>query len=143
MRILIDTNVLLDVVLRRPLFFQSSQAVIVACQQELLDGAVSAQTIADMFYILRKDFDATARRRTLLGFCTIFHVVSIDERKIIAALENEDFSDFEDCLQSECAEAWGADFIITRNGKHFAHSPIPAITPEEFCGRYLENHHGA
>ena len=143
MRILIDTNVLLDIVLRREPFFKASQAVVAACQQEFFDGAISAQTIADMFYILRKVFDKTARQKTLSGFCKIFHVASVDERKIISALENEDFHDFEDCLQAECAKDFLAAYIITRNGKHFAHSPIPAITPEEFCSRYLEKENGA
>ena len=79
----------------------------------------------------------------MLDICQIMDVEAIDKEKLTFALRNEDFSDFEDCLQAECAEAWGAAYIVTRNGKHFATSPIPAITPEEFCNRYLENHDGA
>ena len=50
----------------------------------------------------------------------------------VEALEREEFSDFEDCLQDECAKGIGADYIITRNVKDFEQSKVPAITPEQF-----------
>ena len=52
---------------------------------------------------------------------------------LVRALANHDFDDFEDCLQSECAIIFGADYIVTRNIRHFSGSPIPAITPNDFC----------
>lgn len=45
---------------------------------------------------------------------------------------NEDFSDFEDCLQEECAVAVSADYIVTRNPKDFVSSRVPAILPNDF-----------
>ena len=62
----------------------------------------------------------------------------IDSFKIISALDNEDFSDFEDCLLEECAVAVSADYIVTRNTKDFASSRVPAILPDEFLERYKE-----
>ena len=63
-------------------------------------------------------------------------VEGIDSFKILSALDNEDFSDFEDCLQEECAVAISADYIITRNAKDFALSRVPAILPNEFLKKY-------
>ena len=68
----------------------------------------------------------------LLDYCKFLTVVGIDENKIISALENEDFSDVEDCLQTECAKSCGAEYIVTRNINDFQSSTVPAITPDEF-----------
>lgn len=52
--------------------------------------------------------------------------------KLLAGLENEDFSDFEDCLQMECAKSYGADYIVTRNVSDYATLEIKAIEPKEY-----------
>jgi len=63
-------------------------------------------------------------------------VEGIDSFKILSALSNEDFSDFEDCLQEECAFAISADYIVTRNTKDFASSRVPVIPPDKFLEKY-------
>jgi predicted nucleic acid-binding protein len=133
MRILIDTNVILDVILQREPFYDDSKQILIACQQELLQGTITTQSIADIYYILRKDFSSTERRRILLGLCEIFHVSTIDREMLVAALKNESFDDLEDCLQAESAALFGAEYVLTRNVKHFTTSPVPAITPKAFC----------
>ena len=77
-----------------------------------------------------------ARRNTLKDLCMIIEVIGIDSHKLISALSNSEFSDVEDCLQTECAKQFSADYIITRNIKDFEHSPVPAITPDEFLKRW-------
>ncbi|MBR2520143.1 MAG: PIN domain-containing protein [Selenomonadaceae bacterium] len=133
MRILIDTNVLLDYILLREPFTQDAKKIIELCQKEILNGAMAAQSVADMFYILRKDIPVESRRRILLNLCDILHVESIDKAKLTRALRNQDFSDFEDCLQTECASTFKADYIITRNVRDYAGSEIPCLTPKDFC----------
>lgn len=64
-----------------------------------------------------------------MALCGIFEISGIDKSKVMAALENQDFTDFEDCLQMECALEIGADYIITRNLSDFAYSGITAIEP--------------
>ena len=54
---------------------------------------------------------------------------------MIAAIENQDFKDFEDCLQDECAREIDADYIITRNTGDFKVSKVPAIEPEQFVAK--------
>ena len=137
MQILVDTNVLLDVILRREPFYECAKQILIACQQELIQGAITTQAIADMFYILRKNFNAEDRRRILTGLCEIFHVLAIDREMIVLALQNESFDDLEDCLQAEAAVMYSAEYILTRNVKHFATSPVPAITPKDFCRHFL------
>ena len=68
----------------------------------------------------------------LINLCEILTVSGIDKKKLINALNNNNFKDFEDCLQAECALSCGADYIVTRNIKDFANAPVPAILPEDF-----------
>ena len=68
----------------------------------------------------------------LSNLCSIFDVEGIDKRKLMAGLQNEDFSDFEDCLQMECAKSYGAGYIITRNTDDYKTSEIEAILPKDY-----------
>ena len=137
MRIFVDTNVMLDVIQKRQQFFQNSSNVLAACRELIVEGVISPQSVPDMFYILRKDFSDNERRKILLDICQFISIETIDSNKIILALKNNNFADLEDCLQAECAVTTGADYIVTRNVKHFIHSPVPAITPEDFCKNVL------
>lgn len=85
-----------------------------------------------MYFILRKDYTAKERREILASLCTIFDVEGIDKDKLLTGLQNEDFPDFEDCLQMECAKAYGAEYIVTRNIAEYRISEIKAIMPEDY-----------
>ena len=131
-KILIDTNVLLDYLLEREPFFEDAKKIILFCTDGKAKGCIAAHSISNMFFILRKDYNAKERREVLLNLCKIFDVEGIDKVKLISGLTNEDFSDFEDCLQMECAKSYGADYIVTRNVSDYATSEIKAITPKEY-----------
>ena len=133
LRILVDTNVLLDYLLCRSPYDQAAEQFIVACKQRRVSGCIAAHSIPNMFFILRKAFSVAERRKLLLGICELFEVEGIDKAKILHALADEMFSDFEDCLQKECAAAFQADYIVTRNCADFKGSGIPCIEPAEFC----------
>lgn len=134
LRILVDTNILLDYLLCREPFEQAARTVVIACKQKKVSGCIAAHSISNMFFILRKAFSIEERRTILYSLCELFEVEGIDKVKILEALENREFSDFEDCLQMECAVAFRADYIVTRNGDDFKGSRIPCIEPEVFCG---------
>ncbi len=119
LRILVDTNVLLDYVLEWEPYWELSRTIIKFCQQKIASGCIAAHTITNMFYILRKNFSIEDRRKILLNICRIFSVEGIDTHKLRNALENGEFSDFEDCLQVECAKNFHADYIVSRNASDF------------------------
>ena len=102
------------------------------CAERKVQGSIAAHSISNMFYILRKDLPEAERRDALLQLCKIFNVVGIDQEKLENALQNALFTDFEDCLQAECAITANADYIITRNEKDFTGSKIPVVAPAEF-----------
>lgn len=93
---------------------------------------IAAHSIPNMFFILRKDFTVKERREVLTNLYSIFDVEGIDKSKLLSGLSNEDFSDFEDCLQMECAKAYEAEYIVTRNVTDYATSEIKAIEPEDY-----------
>ncbi len=131
-RILIDTNIFLDFFCKRTSFCEPAQKIISLCKDGVLHGFVAAHSISNMFYILRKDFTDDERRELLLALCSIFTVCAIDKEKIIRALQDKSFSDFEDGLQNECALSENLDCIITRNKKDFLNSSLPVYTADEF-----------
>ncbi len=133
-KILIDTNVLLDYLLEREPFFDDAKKVILSCIEGNIKGCIAAHSISNMFFILRKDYTAKERREILLNLCTIFNIEGIDKAKLLSGLANEDFSDFEDCLQMECAKSYGAEYIVTRNVADYSTSEIKAILPSEYLG---------
>ena len=131
-KLLIDTNVLIDYLLEREPFFEDAKKVILSCTNGETKGCIAAHSLSNMFFILRKDYDAKERREVLLNLCKIFDVEGIDKAKLILGLQNENFSDFEDCLQMECAKAYEADYIVTRNVSDYATSEIKAILPKDY-----------
>ena len=133
MRILFDADVIMDYITAREPFSSDAKAVIALCADKSVEGCVAAHTIANIFYILRNDLSQEERRKVLLGVMGMFTVVGIDAAKLESALLNRDFADFEDCLQHECALEFSADYILTRNGKDYGHSRIPAICPRELA----------
>jgi len=132
MIVLIDTNVVLDYFIPRQPFMDISGNVLSLCVQQKYRGFLAAHSITNIFYILRKQLPTAERKKLLLGLCELVEVAGIQKKQVIDALTNEDFSDFEDCLQVECAREINADCIVTRNVADFSASPIPAITPEKF-----------
>lgn len=131
-KILIDTNVLLDYLLEREPFFEDAKKVILLCMEGNVKGYIAAHSISNMFFILRKDYTAKERREILVNLCKIFEVEGIDRAKLLSGLANEEFSDFEDCLQMECAKSCGAEYIVTRNVSDYSTSDIKAILPSEY-----------
>ena len=136
MRVLIDTNVIMDEILSREPFCVDSRRVIQLCSEEDAETFLAAHTITNLFYLLRKNLSVGERRTVILSLFKTYEVVPIDEPKLTAALRNEDFKDFEDCLQVECAKAVEADYIITRDTKDFEKSTVPCVTPAEFCNLF-------
>lgn len=138
MRIMIDTNVLIDYLLSRHPYEASATKIMMLCKNSKIEGCIAAHSFLNIFYVLRKELTNEQRRKVLKGFCAFLEVIGVDKLKIISSLNNCDFSDFEDCVQSECAKEFAADYIITRNIKDFKTSEIPAITPDDFLERVVK-----
>lgn len=131
MLVLFDTNIILDVLEKRLPFYDSSKSVLESCVSGNVAGYIALHSISNIFYILRKHYSAADRRALLLNILDLLHVAGTDHESVRNALQREDFSDFEDCLQDECAKQIHADYIVTRNTNDFSTSDIPAIIPDD------------
>ena len=130
--VLIDTNVLLNYLTSRPdPFLEQSVEIIRMCAEGQCTGYIAFHTLSTLWYVLRKWGDRE-RRQSLRALCEILTVTSASQSEVLAAIENDSFADFEDCLQDKCAREAGADYIITCNIRDFNESEVPAITPEQF-----------
>jgi predicted nucleic acid-binding protein len=137
MKVFIDTNVILDRVLFRDEPNFSSAKIFEASATGKIDGYIAALSFSHIAYILRKRFSLDEIREMYICLCTIFNVVGLSKSNIIAASRNRDFTDFEDCLQYECAKNIRADYIVTNNSKDFTKSGINVLRPDEFIKMML------
>ena len=135
MLVLIDTNIVLDILEKRLPFYESSNDVLSLCTSKKIKGCIALHSVSNIFYILRKRYSVEDRRRLLLGILNFLQIANASHENVRHALERNDFPDFEDCLQDECASQNHADYIITRNIDDFLNSNIPAITPSDFLKR--------
>lgn len=131
MKILIDANVLIDYLAEREPFFNDAREIISLCYSKKLYGFVAAHSITNGLYILR-NMPLEKLKAMFRQILSVLTVIGIDEAKLLAVLNDPDFSDLEDCLQAVCAADYGLDYIVTRDRKDFAGSTVPAIAPPEF-----------
>jgi predicted nucleic acid-binding protein len=127
--VLFDTNVIIDFLETRGIFAEASGRLFRMCLDGTIKGHIAAQSISDIFYILRKDYTTTQRRSLLRGICGVLDVAGVEKRHVLSALSDNRFSDLEDGIISKCAEDYGFDFVASRNAEDFAASKIPALTP--------------
>ncbi len=132
MVVLVDTNIIIDALANREPYADNAKKILEKCAAREVTGILAAHSIPNMLYIFRKNFSQDERRFLLKNLCNIFKISDLNAKKILAALENEKFVDFEDCLQEECAVESMADYIVTRNPADFANSRVKVILPEEF-----------
>ena len=131
MVILIDTNVALDFLTMRQPYYDDSRNVMQACADEQLQGYIAFHSLPNIFYILRKGYSEADRREMLKKLCLVLKVTGASHEKVCEAIEDNEFSDFEDCLQDKCADEIFADYIVTRNIEDFQYSKVKAITPKK------------
>ena len=136
MVILVDTNIIIDALANREPYADDAKRIMEKCAAREITGILAAP---NLFYILRKNFSQEERRFLLKNLCEIFQISDLNEKKIVAALENNVFSDFEDGLQEECAVESMADYIVTRNPADFKHSRVKVILPDELLRELEKN----
>ena len=138
MIVLVDTNIILDLFLERKPYTNAAQVIITKCAEREIIGYLAAHSIPNLFYILRKNYNQKERRGLIKNLCNIFRIADLNAEKIISAIDNEEFADFEDCLQEECAVEAVADYIVTRNPDDYKKSRVKVIEPDEFI-KLLQN----
>ncbi len=130
MKVLIDTNIFLDLFLKRELFFKNSSNLFSKVSSGELQGVVAAHSIPTLYYILKK---ATSQKKTMAILTDILNLFQVGEltHKVCISAQQLSFPDYEDALVCDIAHREGCTFIVTRNTKDFKGSLILALTPED------------
>lgn len=135
MDLMIDANIAVDVFTKREPFFESSKKILALCTQEGTRGILWSGSITTIHYILQKPIGKVAAREHVRTLLALYEIANVTKGDILDAEESE-MPDFEDAVIAYCAKRAKADVIVTRNTKHFAGSPVPAITPDDFLKKH-------
>lgn len=134
MKILLDTNIVLDVLADRAPFAEEAATIFKLCETRQVEGVIYALTIPNLVYVMRKELERDQITGVLQKLTAIFEVADMraEDLRKAAALP---IPDFEDALQSVCAQRIKADYIVTRNIKDFLQSKVMAVKPSELLER--------
>ena len=128
MKILLDLNVVLDVLLEREEWVEEAAHLLAAAERRQLEAYVAGHTITTAHYIVGRDRSKKVAATAVTDLLRILEVVPVEKADFAQALVLE-FGDFEDAVQTACAMKIGADYLVTRNEKDFKGSPIPILPP--------------
>lgn len=130
-KVLFDTNIILDIALKRVPHFNKALQLFKLIDQKLILGYITATTITDIYYIAKNEKGHKSAIEFITNLIEIIEVIGVDKDIIISAI-NSEMKDFEDAVQALAAEFNEIECLITRNKKDFAKSGQLVYTPEEF-----------
>jgi predicted nucleic acid-binding protein len=128
MRLLIDTNILLDVFFQRAPHVRASAELWQACEDGLCEGYISPLTPVNIYYIAQKQLSKPKARELVVETLGVFGVAPLGLAELETALQL-DFPDYEDAVQVAAALSAGLDAVVTRNRDDFAKSTLPVYSP--------------
>jgi predicted nucleic acid-binding protein len=134
MRVLLDTNVILDAMLQRPPWHKDADAILQAAALGQIACAATPLSLATAFYVGRKVVGTALARAGIRAYLVAFHILPIDKQTLLDA-DAYAGSDFEDNILIAAAVTAREDAIVTRNVADFSHSPIPVWEPAEVLKR--------
>lgn len=140
MKVLFDTNVILDVLLDREPFADDAAYLLSKVERSEITGFVGATTITTIHYLATKALGANAAARHIDAILSLFVIASVN-RLVLESVAKSKFNDFEDAVIHESALHAGAKYIVTRNSIDFKRSQLPVFEPREFINSLesLEN----
>ena len=134
MRILVDTNVFLDIILERHPFFEHAAKLLHAVPLKDIEIFLTATTVTDLYYIVRKAKDRTIALSFIKDLLKLVEVSAVDKDVILQALQLG-MADFEDAIQVSSANGNGITIVETRNEADFIMSGLDGYTPEAFLSK--------
>jgi predicted nucleic acid-binding protein len=130
MRVLFDTNVLLDAILAREPFVADAIVLLQAVETGTIHGFMSATTITDVHYLVGQQTKSAETAMTAVTqLLALMEICAVDRETLERAVSLE-LADFEDAIQIACAIGLSLDAIVTRDVSGFTGSPIPVLSPD-------------
>ena len=131
MRVMFDTNVILDLLLDRKPFVDDARVLIGKVEKGELSGLLCATTITTIHYLVSKSKDKTESQKIIQALLNMFEVANVSRAVLQDALDADD-EDYEDAILYKSAYHSGADMIVTRDRTGFSKSETTVMNPKEF-----------
>ena len=131
-RLFLDTNIIIDLLAKREPFYEDAAKLFSLADKNKIKLSLSTLTFANTNYILQKTNSVSTTREILRKFKILISILTIDDKIIDLALNDNEFVDFEDAIQYYSAIENNQEIIITRNLKDFTSSKLPVMTASEF-----------
>ena len=138
MKVLIDTNILLDLILEREPFVEATTLLFKEIEQGQVQGYIAATSITNIFYIIRKAQGREIALQAISRILQVLEVCAVNRQTIELAL-NENLKDFEDGIQVACATLAGLDAVVTRDKSDFVVAKLPVFSAEELAAQLSQN----
>jgi predicted nucleic acid-binding protein len=135
MRVLIDTNVFLDVLLNRREWAEDSARILNHLEKTPGSGWIAWHTLSNLYYIGRKMTGEARTRSSLQRILAGFELCPVHSHLAVSALDWP-VGDYEDALQIAAGIGAEVNWIVTRNGPGFKGSPIPILSPKAAVERF-------
>ncbi len=131
MKILLDTNIVLDILLKREKFFLRSREIFILVEEKKVEGFLSASSFTTIYYLISKYLSKKEADESIEILLKLFDVTYLDKNIIKNAVENNGV-DFEDSVIYTSAYYEGIDYIITRDKRGFKNSKVECLNPNNF-----------
>ena len=133
MRVLVDTNVVLDVLMARAPHLDHALGIFALVETGRVRGVLGATTVTKVFYLAAKAVGPKAAARHVRALLELFDVAPVDRAVLLRALDAR-FVDFADAVLHEAGRSTGVDAVVTRDRSGFAAATLPVFTPDAFLG---------
>ncbi len=130
MRVLLDTNIILDYFLERDPFMNDAEILFAKIETKQIEGYITGTTLTDIFYIVSKSKGNQVAKQAVSKLLKGLDICQVDRLILESALALE-LNDFEDAVQIACAIASNLEAIISRDRDGFAQAPIPTYSPRD------------
>jgi len=141
MKVLIDTNIIIDVLGKNEKFYDASHKIVLLGLEGEIETIMSASAVTDVYYILKKYIhDSVVLREKIFMLSNYVKICKATAEDITAAVILF-IPDFEDAVVAAIARREKADFIISRDEADFENSPVPAMNPTQFIKKFFPEFH--
>jgi predicted nucleic acid-binding protein len=130
LKVLFDTNVILDVLLQRHPYTVSAIKLMAAAETSQISGYLGATTVTTLFYLYAKASSSRDAKKTVDKLLQIFNIAPVNRNVLHAALTSN-FKDYEDAVLHEAGVRAGVDCIVTRNIKDFSKAKLTVYEPDD------------
>ena len=131
MKILLDTNIVLDLLLEREPFVDFAEEIFVMIEEQKIEGFLCPTSITTIYYLLNKNLDKKRCNDAMKTLLSLFNIIELNKKILLKSLENSGV-DFEDSVIYTSASFADIDIIITRDKKGFKNSKVKVLSPSEF-----------